>query len=95
MAKGYWIVRVDVANADEYAKYAVGNPTIFANFGGRFLVRAGKHTVVEGKGRARNVIVEFPDYDSALACFRSPEYQANMKLRQGHAEGDIVVIEGV
>jgi uncharacterized protein (DUF1330 family) len=95
MAKGYWIVRVDVANAEGYAKYAAGNPAIFAKFGGRFLARGGRHTVVEGEGRARNVIIEFPDYHAALACFRSPEYQANIKLRHGHSTGDIIVIEGV
>lgn len=95
MPKGYWIVRVDVSNADEYAKYTVANPEIFGKFGGRFLARGGRSTAVEGTARARNVIVEFPDYDSALACYRSPEYQANMKLRAGHATAEILVIEGV
>lgn len=95
MAKGYWVVRVDVSNADEYAKYAAGNPAIFAKFGGRFLARGGRSTVVEGSGRARNVLIEFPDFEAALACFNSREYQANMKLRQGHSVGDIVVVEGV
>ncbi|MEJ0011401.1 MAG: DUF1330 domain-containing protein [Bauldia sp.] len=94
MAKGYWVVRVDVSNADEYAKYAMGNPAIFAKFGGRFLARGGKHAVVEGTGRARNVLIEFPDFETALACFNSAEYKANMKLRAGHATADIVVVEG-
>ena len=95
MAKGYWVVRADVSNPDEYAKYAVGNPTIFAKFGGRFIARGGKATVVEGTGRARNVLIEFPDFDTALACFNSAEYQANMKLRAGHSTGEIVIVEGV
>lgn len=95
MARGYWVVRMDVANPEEYAKYAVGNPAIFAKFGGKFLARGGRHTAVEGTARARNVIIEFPDYDAALACFNSPEYQANMKLRKGHSTGEIIVLEGV
>ena len=33
----------------------------------------------EGTPRARNVVIEFPDYATALACYRSPEYQENIK----------------
>src|ERR1700720_97255 len=40
------------------------------------------------------VVIEFPDYDAALACYRSPEYQHAMTLRQGHAVADIAVVEG-
>jgi uncharacterized protein (DUF1330 family) len=49
---------------------------------------------VEGNARSRNVVIEFPDYASALACYNSPEYQQNMKLRLPHATADIVVVEG-
>ena len=49
---------------------------------------------VEGGARSRNVVIEFPDFATALACYNSPEYQANMKLRQPHSTADIVVIEG-
>ncbi len=41
-----------------------------------------------------NVVIEFPDYAAALACYRSPEYQANIKHRQPNALADIVIIEG-
>ncbi len=58
------------------------------------VVRAGKSESVEGSSRARNVVIEFPDYATALACYRSPEYQENMKLRLPHATADIVIIEG-
>ena len=52
------------------------------------------HEAPEGKARARNVVIEFPDYASALACYRSPEYQANIKVRLPHSEADILIIEG-
>jgi uncharacterized protein (DUF1330 family) len=38
--------------------------------------------------------MEFPSYEAALACYRSPEYQAAKALREGKAEVDLVVIEG-
>jgi uncharacterized protein (DUF1330 family) len=94
MPKGYWIARVDVHNEDGYKPYAAANPTIFKKYGGRFVVRAGKFERMEGTGRSRNVVIEFPDYAAALACYRSPEYQENLKKRLPHSEIDIIVIEG-
>ncbi len=94
MPKGYWIARVDVSDEDGYKPYAAANPAIFKKYGGRFVVRAGKFESMEGKSRSRNVVIEFPDYAAALACYRSPEYQANIKVRQPHSEIDIIVIEG-
>jgi len=94
MAKGYWIARVDVNDDDGYKPYAAANPAIFKKFGGRFVVRGGKFEAMEGKARSRNVVIEFPDYAAALACYRSPEYQANIKIRQPHSEIELVIIEG-
>jgi len=94
MAKGYWIGRIDVRNEEGYKPYAAANPAIFRKFGGRFVVRGGKFEAPEGEARSRNVVIEFPDYAAALACYRSPEYQANIKLRQPNSVADIIIIEG-
>ena len=58
------------------------------------MVRGGKFENPEGASRSRNVVIEFPDYAAALACYHSPEYQANIKVRQPNAIADIVIIEG-
>ena len=94
MPKGYWIACVDVKDPEGYKAYALANPEIFKKFGGRFVIRAGKQEVPEGKARTRNIVIEFPDYATAVACYNSPEYQANIKVRQPHAVADIVIIEG-
>ena len=94
MAKGYWIARVDVHNDDGYEAYAAANPAIFKKFGGRFVVRAGRFTGIEGESRSRNVVIEFPDYAAAVACYRSPEYQTNLKIRQANAITDLIIVEG-
>jgi uncharacterized protein (DUF1330 family) len=94
MPKGYWIGRVDVHNEEGYKPYMANNPAIFKKFGGKFIVRGGKFEVPEGTTRSRNVVIEFPDYATALACYNSPEYQANIKIRKAHSVGDIVIIEG-
>jgi uncharacterized protein (DUF1330 family) len=94
MAKGYWIGRVDVHNEEGYKAYAAANPAIFKKFGGRYVVRGGRFTGVEGQSRSRNVVIEFTDYDTALACYHSSEYQANTKVRQANAITDLIIIEG-
>ncbi len=94
MPKGYWIGRVDVKNDEAYKPYAAANAAIFKKFGGKFVIRAGKFEAPEGTARSRNVVVEFPDYAAALACYRSPEYQENIKRRLPHSTADILIIEG-
>jgi uncharacterized protein (DUF1330 family) len=94
MAKGYWIGRVDVTSDEGYKPYAAANPEIFKKFGGRFVIRGGKFQSMEGTSRTRNVVIEFPDYQAALDCYNSPEYQANIQVRLPHAIADIIVIEG-
>lgn len=94
MAKGYWIGRVDVTNPDAYQNYVRANAAAFAKFGARFLVRGGAFKAVEGDARARNVVIEFPTYEAALACWDSPEYKAAKAERDGHAVAEIIVIEG-
>jgi len=94
MAKGYWIARVDVQNEEGYKPYAAANPAIFQKFGGKFVVRGGRFTNPEGQSRSRNVVIEFPDYETAVACYNSPEYQANIKVRQPHSMADLIIIEG-
>jgi uncharacterized protein (DUF1330 family) len=94
MAKGYWIAHVDVHGAEGYKPYAAANPAIFKKFGGRFVIRSGKFACLEGESRSRTVVIEFPDYATAMACYNSPEYQENMKIRQANAGADLIVIEG-
>lgn len=92
--KGYWIAHVDVSDPEAYKSYIAANQKPFGKFGARYLVRAGRCEVTEGRQRSRTVVLEFPSYEAALACYRSPDYQAAKALREGKAEADLVVIEG-
>jgi len=94
MPKGYWIGRITVSHPDLYQRYVDSNGPVFAKFGARFLVRSGRHEVAEGTARPRNIVVEFPSYDAALACWRSDEYQRVRALRLDAGEVDIVIVEG-
>jgi uncharacterized protein (DUF1330 family) len=93
-AKGYWIGHIDVTNAEGYKAYTVADMAPFGKFGGRFLVRGGGRELPEGHLRSRSVLLEFPSYAAALACYRSPDYQAAKKFRDGNADADLLIVEG-
>jgi uncharacterized protein (DUF1330 family) len=93
--KGYIISRVDVLDPGAYARYAAAAARAIAAHGGRILARGGRHEALEGEARARNVVLEFDSYEAARAEFYSEEYQAARALRQGAAEIEMVLVEGV
>ena len=94
MPKGYWIARVDVADAEQYKLYVAANAKPLGQYGARFLIRGTPFEKMEGTSRGRNVVIEFPSYQAALDCYRSPEYQAAIKLREAASVADLIVIEG-
>ena len=94
MAKGYWIVRVDITDQEQYKAYVAANAKPLRKFGARFLVRAGRFENPEGTSRTRNAVIEFPTYQAALDCWKSSEYQQAIKLRERVSTIDLIVIEG-
>ncbi|WP_322865490.1 DUF1330 domain-containing protein [Aquicoccus sp. G2-2] len=94
MAKGYWVARIDIDDLETYKKYVAANAAPFAEYGARFLVRAGQFECPEGSSRSRNVVIEFPTYEAALACYASETYQQAKAIRDPVSHGDLVIIEG-
>lgn len=94
MAKGYWIGRVTVSDPEAYKAYMAANAEAFSKYGARFLVRAGRFECVEGDSRERNVVIEFPSYEAALDCYKSPEYARARDVRLPVSVADLIVIEG-
>jgi uncharacterized protein (DUF1330 family) len=90
----YWITNTEVTDAESYGKYAkLAGPAI-ESFGGKFIVRGGKHQQFEGRDRARNVVVEFADFDTAVACYNSPAYQEALAFAKDASTRDLVIVEG-
>jgi uncharacterized protein (DUF1330 family) len=93
MPKAYWIARVDVRDPETYKTYVETAKPAFARHQAKFLARGGRTEILEGKARARNVIIEFPSMDEALACYNSPEYTAARAIRQTVSDGEFVLVE--
>ncbi len=94
MAKGYWIVRADIANPGQYQKYVAANAEPLARYGARFLVRGGHYDCTEGEARSRNVVVEFPSVEAARDCYNDAAYQHAKSFRDGFSTFDFVIVEG-
>lgn len=91
----YAIVHIDVNDADEYAKYAaIAGPAV-AKYGGTFLARGGECVQMEGKGRARNVIIQFSDMETAKKFYHSAEYQEALSFGLPAADREYTFVEGV
>jgi uncharacterized protein (DUF1330 family) len=96
MAKGYWIAHVTIHDPEGYKKYIAANAVPLAKYGARFVVRSGQHEIPTGNIPAgqRHVVIEFDSFETAKACYHSPEYQAAGKIRDQYSTANIVIIEG-
>jgi uncharacterized protein (DUF1330 family) len=94
MPKGYWIASVDIADEEKYRANVAANAEPLHEYGARFLVRGGQFENPEGTSRRRNAVIEFPTYQAALDCWRSPGYQKAIALRKDVSTMGLIVIEG-
>lgn len=93
----YLIARVTVTDPDAYVAYSSQTAALAERFGGRFLVKGGAMTRLEGDAPGapdRHVVVEFPDRAAAEAWYASPEYQAILPIAQGASTRDLVIVDG-
>jgi uncharacterized protein (DUF1330 family) len=92
----YWVARSRVTDPVEYKKYTDRVPDIIARHGGKVLARGGKFRIMEGPEEFhRFVVIEFPTFEAAVACFQSPEYEAAAAFRRnGAGEVENVIVEG-
>jgi uncharacterized protein (DUF1330 family) len=92
----YFIVNVGVKDPAEYEAYKQAAPATIAQYGGRYLVRGGKHETLEGDWQpTRLVVLEFPSVEAAKRWYASEEYRRIKPLRLQCATGDLVLVEGI
>ena len=91
----YCIVRIDIHDAEGYAKYAEIATRAIKEFGGEFLARGGEYHHIEGTSRARNVIIKWPDVETAKKFYYSDLYQEALSYGIPAATRDYVIVEGM
>lgn len=92
----YVLANLDVHDPETFQRYREKVPAVIAAFGGRYCVRGGEITPLEGKLPApRLVIIEFADRKAAERWYHSDEYQEILPLRLNSAKGTAVIVDGV
>jgi uncharacterized protein (DUF1330 family) len=92
----YVIVDLEVTDPVGIEEYRKQVPATIARYGGRYLVRGGKHETLEGDWHPRRVIVlEFPSVEQAKRWYDCEEYRGPKALRFKTARTNLVLVEGV
>ncbi|MFO7854488.1 MAG: DUF1330 domain-containing protein [Paracoccaceae bacterium] len=92
----YVVVRVVVKDPAAYEAYKAAAQESIAAAGGRYLVRGGETSLLEGdaKDPRRLVVLEFPDRATAEAWYHGDAYRHARSLREGIAEMQAELVEG-
>ena len=93
--KAYWVcVYEKIDNVEKLKEYAVKAKPTVEKFSGKFLVRGGKNRTNDGSESPRTAVVEFPDYNTAVDCYDSAEYQKAHDILKGHVVRHHQIVEG-
>ena len=95
MSKGYWVVRANISEAEEYSKYVQIATDIIAKYNGHFLIRGGDQVEFEESGFERTVVVEFNSFEDALECYKSNDYQSALKFVKNSSKRYVSIVKGV
>ena len=91
----YLIADTQITDRQTYDEYKRQVAPLIAKFGGRFLVRGGRHEVLEGSLQVqRLVVIEFPSMEVLKAWYNSPEYAPLLAMRQPAATDHLIAVEG-
>jgi uncharacterized protein (DUF1330 family) len=93
--KGYWIV-LGSELTDPEAQRAYGKlwGPIAEKFGAKLKSLDPGAVLKEAETTRRVVIVEFPSYEQALACYADPAYEEAKQYAFKASKRDLLIIEG-
>ena len=94
--KAYAIGFLTAHNSDWQQEYGEKMPALTQKHGGKVIVRA-KPSALEGSPAAPNVLVviEFESAEAAKAWYDDPEHARLKTLRQGGADFDMLLVDGL
>jgi uncharacterized protein (DUF1330 family) len=90
------IVEVSIHDHRDYEEYKKLTPAAIAAFDGRFVVRGGQTTTLEGDWKPERIVVlEFPSVARANEWWNSETYEKAKIIRQRAANTKMIIVEGV
>lgn len=91
----YLIANIRVTDPARFAEYRDKVAPLIARYGGRYVIRGGAVTPVEGEpGLDRVVVLEFADMAALRRFYHSDDYAPLIALRQAASTGDVALVEG-
>ena len=92
----YLIGDVNWKDPVAYEEYKKAVPASIEKYGGRFIVRGGRHEILEGDWKpTRFVVLEFPSMEQAKRWYESEEYRPLKSIGLMSAARNLVLVEGL
>jgi uncharacterized protein (DUF1330 family) len=89
------IVEVETTDEALMAEYRKHTPGLVAKFGGKFIVRGGACTTLEGGWTPpRLVVIEFPDMAALDRFYHSPDYKPVLEMRLKAGKSRAIAVDG-
>ena len=93
--KAYLIATETVQDEEGFAKYRAAVPATLEPFGGKFIVRGGDISILEGDWpHPRLAVIEFPSREAARGWYDSPAYQEVIGIRLETTTGNLIIVDG-
>ena len=94
-ARAFYISEFLVTDREGMRPYSTQVESTFQPFGGRYIVRGGNITTLEGDGpKGGMVVIEFDSKEQAQAWYDSPAYRKLMPIRHRSARSRVLIVEG-
>lgn len=91
----YLVAEIDITNPTGLEPYRTAVAATVAQYGGRFLVRAGTTELIEGGPEPKTIVIlEFADAAAVKRWYDSPEYQKILPSRLDNSTGRLFIVEG-
>lgn len=91
----YLIANITVKDPARFAEYREKVAPMIAAQGGRYLIRGGAVTAVEGDpGLDRVVVLQFPDMATLKRFYHGADYAPLLALRESCTDSRVALVEG-
>ena len=91
----YYVSEFEVADPEAMRPYSATVESTFQPFGGRYAVRGGQVTSLEGQPTRRIIMIVFPSLEQARAWYDSPAYGAIRPIRHRAAPSKVFIVQGL
>jgi len=88
----FYIGSYDIDNMELFQQYPPKVLALLPKYGGKVLASDISATVLEGKAKTMNAIIQFPSEEAVLNMYNSPEYHEIRKIRHNSTSNCTMVI---